>query len=217
MEYKPDTIKVSATHEEEIFAVHADLYVVVKGEAVIGGNEALKKAKETNQLLEALSRIGIAEEATTLQGVSISASSGALLKSSSASYRLKIHCADLTKFAEILDAIAAQKNASLTRTQWKYDEDALREETLLAALKKAQSKAARAAQTLGVTLLGVYEMTENSYDDEATPAPYLMQAKALRADAALAEPSLEMDVRHSKIMRVNVDVCYRVSAFAEGE
>ena len=44
MDAKPDTIKVSASHKEEIFASHADLHVTVKGSSVVSGNEALKKA-----------------------------------------------------------------------------------------------------------------------------------------------------------------------------
>jgi hypothetical protein len=59
METKPDTIKVSAFHKEEIFASHANLYVTVKGSSVISGNEALKKAREVSQLVEALTRFGL--------------------------------------------------------------------------------------------------------------------------------------------------------------
>ena len=35
METKPDTIKVSASHREEIFASHANLYVTVKGSSLV--------------------------------------------------------------------------------------------------------------------------------------------------------------------------------------
>jgi hypothetical protein len=46
METKPDTIKISASHKEEIFATHADLHVTVKGASIVSGAEAMKKAKE---------------------------------------------------------------------------------------------------------------------------------------------------------------------------
>ena len=81
MEHKPDTIKVTASHKEEIFATHADLHVVVKGSSLVSGNEAMKKAREVNQLLEALSRVQVKEEAVTLQGVTVSTSTGAVLAS----------------------------------------------------------------------------------------------------------------------------------------
>ena len=211
MEHKPDTIKVSASHKEEIFATHAELHVTVKGSSLISGNETMKKAKEVNQLLEALKQTGVKEEAVTLQGVNVSTSTGAVLKSSTASYRLKIRCEDLAKFAEILDVVASQKNAALTQTDWKYDEDATREAVLLTTLEKAKSKAAKIAQTMGVKLLGVYELIENVFDEEAT-MPFQPQMKAAFRSAP-EEPSLGMDVQHTKIIHVNVDIWYRVSEF----
>lgn len=213
MEHKPDTIKVSASYKEEIFATHADLHVMVKGSSLVSGNEAMKKAKEVNQLLEALKQAGVKEEAVTLQGVNVSTSTGAVLKSSTASYRLKIHVEDLSKFAEILDVIASQKNAALTRTDWKYAEDAIREQALLTALEKAKSKAGTVAQAMGVKLLGVYDLIENTYDEDNMMVPLQAQAKAAFRAMPEQEPSLGMDVQHSKTIHVNVDIWYRVSEF----
>jgi hypothetical protein len=85
MDTKPDTIKVSAFHREEIFASHANLYVTVKGSSVVSGNEAMKKAREVSQLVEALTRFGLSPDSIQLLGVHIETSSGALLKSSSSS------------------------------------------------------------------------------------------------------------------------------------
>ena len=212
MEYKPDTIKISASHKEEIFATHADLHVTVKGSSLVSGNEALKKAKEVNQLLEALSQVQVKEEAVTLQGVNVSTSSGAVLKSSTASYRLKIRCDDLSKFAEILDVIASQKNASLTRTEWKYDDEAIRSQVLMSVLEKAKAKAANVAQTMGVKLLGVYDLIENIYDEEMA-MPFQAQAKSAYRSMPEQEPNLGMDVQHTKTLHVNVDIWYRVSEF----
>lgn len=213
MEHKPDTIKVSASHKEEVFATHADLHVTVKGSSLISGNEAMKKAKEVNQLLEALKQVGVKEEAVTLQGVHVSTSTGAVLKSSTASYRLKIRCEDLAKFTEILDVISSQKNAALAQTEWKYDEDAAREALLLMTLEKAKSKATKVAQAMGVKLLGVYDLNENIFDEEMA-MPFQAQAKvAFRSAPAEPEPSLGMDVQHSKTIHVNVDIWYRVSEF----
>jgi len=210
MEHKPDTIKVSASHKEEIYATHADLHVTVKGSSLVSGNEAMKKAKEVNQLLEALIQAQVREEAVTLQGVNVSTSTGAMLKSSTASYRLKIRCDDLSKFAEILDVIASQKNASLTRTEWKYDEDEARERILLGVMEKVKIKASKVTQTLGVKLLGVYDFLETVYDAEPAP-PY----QSLPAARSMPEQALMlgMDVQHTKTLHVNVDVWYRVSEF----
>src|SRR5512141_3374852 len=127
MDSKPDTIKVSAFHREEIFASHANLYVTVKGSSVVSGNEAMKKAREVSQLVEALTRFGLSPEAVQLLGVHIETASGALLKSSSAVYHLRIKVEKLDQLAELLDIIASQKNATLERIEWKYPDEAARE------------------------------------------------------------------------------------------
>src|SRR5512145_676591 len=113
MESKPDTIKVSALHREEISASHADMFVTVKGSSVVSGDQAMKKAKEVSQLVEALTGYGLSPEAVQLLGVHIETESGRLLKSSSASYRLRIRVEKLEQIAELLDIIASQKNTTL--------------------------------------------------------------------------------------------------------
>ncbi len=214
MESKPDTIKVSASHREEISANRADLFVTVKGSSVFSGDQAMKKAKEVNQLVEALTSLGLSAEAVHLQGVYIESSSGALLKSSSATYRLKVQCEKLDQLAELLDIISSQKNAALERIAWKYNEDEAREHGLLAALEKAKSKADKVAKSLGVKILGVYDLIENNFDEETPFQPFAAQAMPMRAVAKAApEPSLGMDIQHSKTVTVNVDIWYRVSGF----
>src|SRR5688500_4146032 len=109
MEAKRATIKRSATHKQELSATHAELQVTVKGSSIVGGDQAMKKAKEVNQLVEALINFGLKSEAISLQGVHIETASGALLKSSSATYLLKIRVEDLNQLAELLDIISSQK------------------------------------------------------------------------------------------------------------
>jgi uncharacterized protein YggE len=212
---KPDTIKISAAHKEEISATHADLHVTVQGSSLVSGNEAMKKAKEVNQLVEALTGFGIKSEAVTLQGVHIEGESGRFLKSSSATYRLKIRCEDLSHFASMVDIIGLQKNTTIERVEWKYDDDASRERGLNIALDKAKVKAEKVAGNLGVKLLGIYDLIENTYDDEA---PIMFQAQAAmvktRAAASAPEPGLGMDIQHNKTVHVNVEIWYRVSEFS---
>lgn len=214
MDTKPDTIKISASHKEEISADRADLFVTVKGSSLVSGDQALKKAREVSQLVEALTGFGLSPEAVHLQGVHIETSSGALLKSSSAIYRLKIRCGELGQFAELLDIIASQKNAALEYVEWKYPEEAARDRGLSAALEQAKAKAEKVARSLGVTLLGVYELLENAYDEERPPMPFQAMEMGMKARAASApEPSLGMEIQHSKTIHVSVDIWYRVSAF----
>ena len=214
MESKPDTIKISASQREEIFANRAELFVTVKGSSVVSGDQALKKAKEVSQLVEALTSFGLSPEAIHLQGIHIETASGVLLKSSSAIYRLKVRCEKLDHLTELLDIIASQKNAALERIEWKYPEEAARERGLEAVLGKMKSKADQVAKSLGVKLLGVYDFIENIYDEEMPYPQFAAQAMSMKSrGAATPEPSLGMDIQHSKTINVSVDIWYRVSAF----
>src|SRR5215211_5514595 len=214
MDTKPDTIKVSAFHKEEIFASHADLYVTVKGSSIVSGNEAMKKAREVSQLVEALIRFGLSPEAIQLLGVRMESASGTILKSSNAVYRLKVRCEKLEQLAELLDIIAEHKNTTLERIEWKYPEEAARERGLDSAITLGKAKAERVAASLGVKLLGVYDFMENAFDEER-PIPFAPQAMMLKSRAEVADqPSLDMDVQHSKTIQVNVDIWYRVTDFA---
>lgn len=213
MEHKPDTIMVSASHKEEIHAIYADIHVTVKGSSLVSGNEAMKKAKEVNQLIEALRQVGVKEEAVNLQGVHLDSSSGALLKSSSAIYNLKIRCEDLNLIAGMLDAISSQKNTSLGSLEWKYNDEEVQEQLLLKAIDKAKSKAEKVSKSLGVKLLGVYDLRENIFDNEHQGVAK-REMGVLRAQSAPASPSLELDIQHTKTTTVNVDIWYRVSEFS---
>ena len=213
MDTKPDTIKVSATHREEIYASHANLFVTVRGSSVVSSNEAMKKAREVSQLVEALTSFGLSPEAVQLLGVHIETSTGTLLKSSSANYRLRIRSEKLDQIAEMLDIIASQKNAVLERIEWKYPEESAQERGLESAITKGKAKAEKVASALGVKLLGVYDFMEGTFDEER-PIPFQAQTMMMKSRAAVAdEPSLGMDIQHSKTVQVNVDIWYRVSSF----
>ena len=214
MDSKPDTLKVSSFHKEEIFATHANLYLTVKGSSVVSGNEAMKKAREVSQLVGELTRFGLSPEAVQLQGVQIETTSGTLLKSSSAIYRLKIATENVDQLPGLLDIIADQKNATLERIEWKYAEEEARERGLETAIARGKAKAEKVAASLGVRLLGVYDFMENAFDEERPPMPFQAMEMSMKArSAAPAEPSLNMDIQHGKIIQVHVDIWYRVSAF----
>ena len=214
MDTKPDTIKVSALHREEIFASHANLFVTVKGSSLVSGNEAMKKAREVSQLVEALTRFGLSPESIQLQGVRIETASGTLLKSSSARYHLKVKTEKLEQLAGLLDILAEQKNASLDRIEWKYPEEEARAHGLESAIANGKAKAEKVAAAMGVKLLGVYEFMENTFDEERPPMPYQAMEMSMKSRTAMADqPSLDMEVQHSKTIHVNVEIWYRVSSF----
>ena len=175
---KPDVIEVSILHEEEIFADRAELYVTIKGSSLVTGNVALTKAREVHQLVTELTNYGLKQSDIRLQGVQTEVSTGLLGKSSSATYSLKIACSELDKLADLLGIVTAQKNTTLSSIAWHYSVDdefsdnGLRDQWLDACLRRAQAKAARIAQGLGVKLLGVHHFTETYYSGNPRPQKY---------------------------------------------
>jgi uncharacterized protein YggE len=164
--------------------------------------------------VDELTHFGIPAEDIHLQGVYLGASSGALLKSSSAFYRLRIRSGKLDQIPALLDIISSQKNASLERIEWKYPEEVTNERALQSAITKAKAKAENVAAALGVKLLGVYDFMEHTMDQEPPRVMFAAQTMAkARGPEAAPEPSLDMDVQHSKTIQINVEIWYRVSSF----
>jgi uncharacterized protein YggE len=215
MDTKPDTIQISAAQRAEIQATFADLFVTVRGSSLVSGDTALKKAREVNQLVEALTSYGLPAEAIHLQGVHTEAASGAFLRSSSATYRLRLRCEKLEQFADLLGIITEQKNATFERVEWQYPDEEAQEQALEKALVKAKAKAQKVAATLGVQLLGIYTMSANAFDQEMPmPQMFAAQAKVMtRGAGVIPQADLGMDIQHSKTLEVRVEVEYRVSAF----
>jgi uncharacterized protein YggE len=215
LDTKPDTLKVSASYKEELSASHADLFITVRGSSLVGGDQAMKKAREVSQLVDELVRFGIPAEKVHLQGVHLESSSGPLLKSSSAFYRLRLRCDQLDQLPGLLEIISSQKNATLERIDWQYPEEEAR--GLETAIRIAEEKAGKIASSLGVRLLGIYDFMENNFDEERPPMPFMAQAVGFKSrDRGMPEePGLGMEIQHSKTIHTSVDIWYRVSPFEE--
>jgi len=217
METKPDTIHISTVQSEEIQATHADLIVSIRGSSFFSGNEALKKSKEVNQLVNGLEELGLSMEDIRLQSITTDSSSGNFLKSSSATYRLSIRCNKLDQFSDLLSVIVLQKNASLEKMIWRYPDEEMREQLLEKAIAVVAARAKKVAANLGVELLGVYIFNENYMDEES---PFRMaevgfaQAKT-RAVGITPQADLGMDIQHMKKVEVRLDVEYRISGFSK--
>jgi uncharacterized protein YggE len=166
-------------------------------------------------LVEQLTGFGLPSEEIHLQSVFAESTGGALLRSSSAVYRLRLRCNKLEQIPDLLSIIASQKNATFERVDWKYPDDAAHEKGLEQALAKASARASRVAAGLGVTLLGIYRFSEDVSDEEA---PYPMATLAasqprMRAVGMVPQADLGMDIQHSKNLRFSVEIEYRVAGF----
>jgi uncharacterized protein YggE len=153
---QPDRITIRETFVEDVSATGALLTVTVKGSSFITGQTALKKAREVATLVEALITAGLSEAKISVETVKVQASSGPILKTSSASYTLRLDCEDLEKLDDVLTVVTSAKNISLDSLEWQYaDLDTRKNSWITAAIEQANSRAREATTALGVQIAGV--------------------------------------------------------------
>ena len=213
-----DLIQVVMTHETEIEADHADLYVTVQGSSLVTGAAALGKAREVAQLVAGLATVGVNEADIGVESISALVESGLILKTSSATYTLKVRCTKLESLADLLGVITSQKNADLGRIEWGYpDSDGIRTAWLVDCATRATVRAKALADALGVKLLGVHRFAE----PEATVTPVAFGGyEPPRAGAPVAamrsrmsSADLGLSVTHKKKVVVRAVVDFRVGPF----
>lgn len=86
------------------------------------------------------------------------ASSGPILKTSSAAYSLKLDCESLEKLGDILTVVTSTKNISLDSLEWQYgDLDKRKPKWISRAIEQANIRAQEAATALGVQIAGVHD------------------------------------------------------------
>lgn len=209
----PDIITIAAERREDIEADRADLKVTISGASLVTDRAAQNKAREIRDLAAALSPLGVSESQIKLQSVRLESAGGAILKSSSATYVLKIADVSTAILGDILGTLAAQKNLKLDGISWRYlAEETTRAQLLDECLDEAKSKAERIAERLGVRLLGVHEFREYSHGEArgAEMMDFLAAPKLARARQMDAE-DFGIALSHSKEIKLGVEVQFRVS------
>jgi len=117
-------------------------------------------------------------------------------------------------FLQHVQEHAALDNAVLRGENSLKDDLTAKREEVEAAIANGKAKAEKVAAAMGVKLLGVYEFMENTFDEERPPMPYQAMEMSMKSRTAMADqPSLDMEVQHSKTIHVNVEIWYRVSSF----
>jgi uncharacterized protein YggE len=211
----PDTISLQVTETKAINADRVDLFVTITGRTLVTGQAALSKAIEVRQLAQSLQTIGIDESYIFLEGVSASVETGLITKSSTATYQLRIHCQNIDQLADLLGVITSQKNTKLTTMTWGYsDLEQIYDHLLEQGLIKLQHKAAKIAATLGVNLLGIYELTQQIDDPErqALNHPsYAVDGFSRSRTQRLTAEDLGLEVSHQKKITIVIAAQYRVS------
>ena len=204
------TVQERQTHE--VAASSADLSVTVEGLSLFGGAEALKKAREVAQLVADLTAFGLPQDAIFLQSVSADVHTGTLTKNSRARYRLRIHCTDLTKLADLVGIVAAQKNTTLNGTTWGYpDDDTLHDDWLVSCIARLNEKSARIAAALGVHIVGIASFSETIEDGElGYLGATLSEGSGMRRSRMTSE-DLGLEITRTKTVFVSVKADFLVS------
>jgi len=191
----------------------AHVHVTLSGSKLFSGRAALAKSDELRRLVDALRERRVPEDAIALEGASIDVSTGLFSRSSSVTYRLRIHVTDLELVPAVLETVADAKQATLTHISWDYSGGA--SEPLLAeCAARAASKAKRLAAALGVTLGDIHEVREDDLGEQQ-PMPHrvhAMQVGAMRTRASMASDFAGLDLAPAKQITVQVRIAYRLAS-----
>ena len=213
---KPDTISVVTKSIEEIEADAAAIYFTVEGSSSFFGEEAFRKAEEVKAVNEALIAAGVEENRIKLRNVNIDSSTFSMLKSSSASYSIKISKVELSLLPAVLGIIGEQKNCTMTRLEWIYGRaDEVRAELRADALRRAIQQARKDAVVLGVDLLGIYDLAEDYHQDSVSREYVDDFSLSTKTKRARGRGSIELGVAlgNATSVRVTMKAQFRVSAF----
>jgi uncharacterized protein YggE len=207
-EQPSNCIILSELLKREIQAIAAEAYITVRGSSLFTGQAALKKAKEIAVLVEALTGAGLEQDQILVHNISMNVESGALSKSSSAQYTLKVR-ATLEQLPDLLTVIANAKNANLQSIAWRYDEDEERDlQWIEEGLAHAKIKAERIAKGLGVKIVGLRECRVNK---SQLPQPGTVDMAPMLAMRRRSESvDLGMPIAQSTEKYLQLDIQFRV-------
>ena len=208
-----DRITIKEVFVEDVPATGADLIVTVKGSSFITGQTALKKAREVSVLVDALKLAGLPEEKISIETINVQASSGPILKTSSAVYTLKLNCEDLEKLGDILTVVTSTKNISLDSVEWQYgDLDTRKSRWIATVIKQATIRAQETSTALGVQIKGIHDC---QLDYVGLPEPQIYQKPYHEPGAKMSSYrmgfSIGMPMQQSEEKGIRVTVVYHIS------
>jgi len=155
----PDTISVEEKGQLDVAPKFAIMKIVIKGESYVLGDEAFKKSKEIVSFVSDLKSIDYSSENITLESVSIKTTTGKILKSSFASFTLKLDQINLELIPKILNIISNQKNIEIKNLEYDFgDLSKIKTDLYKNVCGEAKRQASEICSTFSVPLLGVYSM-----------------------------------------------------------
>jgi uncharacterized protein YggE len=157
----PDRISIEGVTECDVTPKYAVLEIVIEGESTVFGNEAFNKSKEVSHLISELDKIGYSKENIILDSISIQTGTGKILKSSSARFNLLLNEISMDLIPQMLGLVSSQKNIEITEMNYEFGSlETERKQLLKDGCIKAKEQAQDICNSLGVSLLGVYSMSQ---------------------------------------------------------
>jgi hypothetical protein len=176
-----DTIRISATS--------ARVHVSIKGQSSFSGALGARKASEVRELVTALTKHEISEDAVEVRGVRIENNQGRLgTKSQQVTISLTIS-ATPEQLPAVLGVLADRSGASTNRLEWVYDEFEATIEATAEAMRKARRKAEVVAAAAGQRITGISQVT----DTWSRPVTNLNMGGATRGSVS-SGPAPELDL-----------------------
>ena len=200
----------------EIAPSAADVHVTLTSDRFFSGAAALAKAEELRALVTAVTARAIPESAVSLEGVTLDVSSGVFSRSSSATYRVRIHLADTSKLPDVLDAVSGAKKAILSHVAWDYSGSKTPDSLLTSCAERAAAKARALGAALGVTLTRLHRVEEEELGDAAqamTAGGYgAPKGGMFRMRSSIASELSGLDLTPTKKVGARVKLAYVVGA-----
>ncbi len=198
-----------------IEAARADILVTVAGASLFSGAMALQKAREIAKLVAELKKIGVEESQIKIEGVRAQAQSGSFSKTSSVSYSLRIENVPLARIADAVGAITSARNATLNHLEWRFaPETPLRDELRERCLQIALQRANQTAQTLGVRVLGLYELNEiwqGTRDEGSSQHEFHGRSDSMTRHKRVSPEEIGLAISHAETVHLKLEIQFRVS------
>lgn len=205
----PPRLVVAEEAWEDVRPTAAILRVALTADRFFSDRAVLEKAEELRRLVANLGARGIPAEAVSLEGATLDVSSGLFARSSSVTYRVRILVKDVERVADVIDAIAESKRATLSGVEWDYRSASRAPSPMLGeCAARALAKAQALAAALSVRVVRVRTVREEELSDRGPVAAHLPygapQSMVPRSRGSVASELGGLELAPTKKMGVRV-------------
>jgi len=153
------TLRIQVKDALDVTAVHAKLHLEVVGETLVMGNAAVERVREVRELTQQLQVVGILATQIHVKGIEISNRTGLLTKSQKARFLLVVE-SQAELLPEVLGVLADQKQVTLQRLEWIFDDFEASLVLAPQAMRKARRRADVIAEAAGHRIVGVLSASD---------------------------------------------------------